>query len=315
MLSIAAMSYRCVCWDSLRKSALFLSRSPFYPWGSSVYPQTMKKALHFCQNPLRICKRVLHTWWKEPYISVEISPLPTKPYLSAKRHPQMRKSDMGWLWLVGSLKLQVSFVEYSVFYRALLQKRPIILWSLLVIATPYAYLRYLYTWRYKSKRDVNNPCISGKRPIYTQINPACPPKRPSYPEKRLLHPQKSRVCALNTKVRICTKGLLLHNRALHIRQRAQQIHKRALCIWKRFLHIWDESMAWSIQEVTCSYVWIDSFTWLCCDLFICVKWLIYMCAMTYSHLWGGSFTCVLWRIHLDCLNQRGISHVTWQIRV
>jgi len=34
---------------------------------------------------------------------------------------------MGWLRLVGSLKLYVSFAEYSLFYRALLPKRPIIL--------------------------------------------------------------------------------------------------------------------------------------------------------------------------------------------
>ena len=38
---------------------------------------------------------------------------------------------MGWLRLVGSLKLQVSFAEYRLFYRALLQKRHIILRSLL----------------------------------------------------------------------------------------------------------------------------------------------------------------------------------------
>ena len=43
---------------------------------------------------------------------------------------------MGWLQLVGSLKLPVSFAEYSLFYRALLQKRPIILRSLLLEATP-----------------------------------------------------------------------------------------------------------------------------------------------------------------------------------
>jgi len=43
---------------------------------------------------------------------------------------------MGWLRLVGSLKLHVSFAEYHLFYRALLQKRPIILRSLLSIATP-----------------------------------------------------------------------------------------------------------------------------------------------------------------------------------
>jgi len=44
---------------------------------------------------------------------------------------------MGWLRLVGSLKSWFSFAEYSLFYRALLQKRPIILRRLLIVATPY----------------------------------------------------------------------------------------------------------------------------------------------------------------------------------
>jgi len=35
-------------------------------------------------------------------------------------------TDMGWLRLVGSIKLQVSFAEHSPFYRSLLQKRPMI---------------------------------------------------------------------------------------------------------------------------------------------------------------------------------------------
>jgi len=43
---------------------------------------------------------------------------------------------MGWLRLVGSLKIWVSFAEYSLFYRALLQKKPRILRSLLIVATP-----------------------------------------------------------------------------------------------------------------------------------------------------------------------------------
>ena len=44
---------------------------------------------------------------------------------------------MGWLPLIGFLKLAVSFAEYHLFYRALLQKRPKISRSPLVIATPY----------------------------------------------------------------------------------------------------------------------------------------------------------------------------------
>ena len=54
-------------------------------------------------------------------------------------HTLLSIGSMWWLRLVGSLKLQVSFAEYRLFYRAILQKRPIILRSLLVAATPYVY--------------------------------------------------------------------------------------------------------------------------------------------------------------------------------
>ena len=52
-------------------------------------------------------------------------------------------AHMGWLRLVGSLKLQVSLAEYRLFYRALLPKRPIILRSLLIVATPYVNASFL----------------------------------------------------------------------------------------------------------------------------------------------------------------------------
>jgi len=44
---------------------------------------------------------------------------------------------MGWLRLVGSLKSQVSFVKETYKRDDILQKRPIILRSLLIVATPY----------------------------------------------------------------------------------------------------------------------------------------------------------------------------------
>jgi len=56
--------------------------------------------------------------------------------ISATTQRQRRRWGMGWLRLVGSLKLQVSFAEYSLFYRALLQRRPMILRSLVIVATP-----------------------------------------------------------------------------------------------------------------------------------------------------------------------------------
>ena len=47
---------------------------------------------------------------------------------------------MGWLRLVYILKLYVSFAEYHLFYRAPLQKRSVILRSLLIVATLYSLL-------------------------------------------------------------------------------------------------------------------------------------------------------------------------------
>jgi len=46
-------------------------------------------------------------------------------------------SDMVWLWLVGSIKLEVSFAKETYKRDDILQKRPIILWILLTVATPY----------------------------------------------------------------------------------------------------------------------------------------------------------------------------------
>ena len=44
---------------------------------------------------------------------------------------------MGWLRLVGSLKSYVSFAEYRLIYRVILQQRLIILRSLLIVGVPY----------------------------------------------------------------------------------------------------------------------------------------------------------------------------------
>ena len=52
---------------------------------------------------------------------------------------------IGWLTLVGSIKLYVSFAEYSLFYRGVLQKRPIISSILLTKATQ-KHLTCVYTW-------------------------------------------------------------------------------------------------------------------------------------------------------------------------
>ena len=47
------------------------------------------------------------------------------------------KLHMGWLRVVGSLKLQVSFAKEPYKRDDILQKRPVILRSILIVATPY----------------------------------------------------------------------------------------------------------------------------------------------------------------------------------
>ena len=58
------------------------------------------------------------------------------PFLATLLYTHASESTMGWPRLAGSLKIYVFFAEYSLFYRALLQTRPIFLRSLLFIATP-----------------------------------------------------------------------------------------------------------------------------------------------------------------------------------
>jgi len=68
---------------------------------------------------------------KNGIASIEKSPLLLTSHVSRTDQSSLIyaivKRYMGWLQLVGSLKLQVSIVEYSLFYRAPLQKRSIIL--------------------------------------------------------------------------------------------------------------------------------------------------------------------------------------------
>jgi len=88
------------------------------------------------------CRSLLyHSTWLGPSLSTrpKWSP-PPQPKWSGENVLDLSYKDrkaIGWLRLVGSFKLLVSFAEYRLFYRALLQKRPIIWRSLLVEATPW----------------------------------------------------------------------------------------------------------------------------------------------------------------------------------
>ena len=78
---------------------------------------------------------------------------------------------MGWLRMVGSLKLHVSFAEYRLFDRALLQKRPMLLGSLLIAATPYQVGKQKETYLPKETHFPKDAhllveCVCAKRDLY-----------------------------------------------------------------------------------------------------------------------------------------------------
>jgi len=100
---------------------------------------------------------------------------------------------MGWLRLVGSLKLQVSFAEYGLLYRALLQKRPIILRSLLIVATPYFIFIYAVFYMYVYIHIFPSSTIffviaNIDAHVHPQKSPTHPQKRPTNPQKSLYFP-------------------------------------------------------------------------------------------------------------------------------
>jgi len=86
-----------------------------------------------------MCTHIVLSVYMSTY--VYICTISVRVYICiAVRMGKCSSGGMGWLPLVGSLKLYVSLENIGLFYRALLQKRPIILRSLLAKATPYVRL-------------------------------------------------------------------------------------------------------------------------------------------------------------------------------
>jgi len=97
-----------------------------------------KKREKKCVSYVRIrhVTQSCHDYVMSPIRTSRVMTMKESSHMYAGVMSHIRMSHVGWLQLVGSLKLYVSFAEYHLFYRALLQKRLIILRSLLIEATP-----------------------------------------------------------------------------------------------------------------------------------------------------------------------------------
>jgi len=95
---------------------------------------------------------------------------------------------MQWLRWVGAWKIYVSFAEYSLFYRALLQKRPIILRSLLSVATKYEISTHAHTHTHTRTHSHSYTHLHTHTHISTQRNSAercCSAERWSTPNSTM----------------------------------------------------------------------------------------------------------------------------------
>jgi len=89
---------------------------------------------HYLSAARALCTYMKHVF----YISIALHIWNMScTYLLFARYAHI--SNMGWLRLVGSREFKVSFAEYGLFYRILLQKRPVICMNLLIVATPYVF--------------------------------------------------------------------------------------------------------------------------------------------------------------------------------
>jgi len=91
----------------------------------------------------------------------------------------------------------------------------------------------------------------------------------------------------------------------------------------RMPHSHIESLIY-IRDITHSYVWHDSFTYVSWPIHMCdmthsyvwhdpfpcigamemqIEWLIHMCVMTHSYVWHDSFIRVTWLIHMYTCNE------------
>jgi len=175
-------------------------------------------------------------------------------------------TGMGWLRLVGSFKLYVSFAEYSLFYRALLQKRPVIWSHLLIVATPYfaqsrvkSHIWMSHVTRMNESWLLIDAGMNYYWCLYTHLRSA--------PGSWQFHLQ--RVASRH----VCVRGWPWYYSGLN----ASFICLLICATW--LIHV---------CGMTHSYVWHDSLR--------CVTWLIHMCDMTHLDVWHDSFICVTWLV-------------------
>ena len=139
--SVAAFSSLCGCLVLIVYIHIFISKTTHATTLSNVAAFALPSGTDILQRTAPHCNTLHHN-------ATHCNPLQhtathcntlqhTATHCNALQHIDIQKQmpPVVWLRLVRSLQLQVAFAEYSLFYRALLQKRNTILRSLRIVAT------------------------------------------------------------------------------------------------------------------------------------------------------------------------------------
>ena len=107
----------------------------------AMYRQTRLQLRY--QSGHSICIHIRVCTWMNTYSERSILVLWTGPrwnhfcwFQNFQKQYGSYRAGMGWRRVVGSLRLQVSFAEYRLFDRAILQRRPVLVRSLRIVAIP-----------------------------------------------------------------------------------------------------------------------------------------------------------------------------------
>jgi len=164
---------------------------------------------------------------------------------------------MGWLQLVGLIKLYVSFAKETYKRNDILQKRPIILSILLTVATPYEWITYE---RMTSRIEMSH---------VTCVNESC------HTYKWMTYEQMTSRIEMSHVTQTASGSLSLRVLVLEMPRALFQPHFSVLST----CHITQNCAVtvWCVCDVTRSCVWRIHM----CDMtqIICVTWCIYACNM------------------------------------
>jgi len=185
------------------------------------------------------------------------------------------RASMGWLRLVASIKLQVSSTEYRLFYKSLLQKRPVILSILLTEATPYT-CEYGRTYSYVWLTHMTLSCV-------------CRDNRDANMSPKETYIRDLYMCDIHmyTHVTHMTNSYVWHSK--------RNLNTSPKETYIRDLYMCDIHIYMYVTHMTNSYVWhskrnlnISPKETYIRDLYMCdIHIYMYVTHMTNSYVWHG----------------------------